>query len=456
MTPSPATLPVSSFDGGGIYNSGTLTLTDVNISGNEGGELGGGIYNTGTLTLTNDTVSGFALSGGGIYNTGTVSVSSSTITGILTSGHLTLTNSTISGIVNSANLTVTSSTISGGGIVNSGNLAVNSSTIAGNSGGIHNTGTLTLQNTIVAGNTANSAQDISGSVSGSNNLIGIGTGETGLTNGLNGNLVGTSTSPIDPMLGPLADNGGPTQTMALLTNSPAIGAGAATAITTSSPKWGTMLLRHAPQFWSGDALHLPSASIQIDGQQMEVTNVGQVTTHIITVSPGLSAAISAGEWVAEVEPAGFTLLGTVAYGVSAGATTILVNENTDILAAGENIQILNQSLNPVTTKMDITKVAQASFLADPYPEQRHLGRHLVRRPDLHGRRQHRSAWRASPSQLARHRRLPDPGVYGDHEYRLPDRRRQRDRRRPAVLRRPSQCGRRQWRLGHHYLRCRRR
>jgi len=57
------------------------------------------------------------------------------------------------------------------------------------------------------------------------NLIGDGTGMTGLSNGVNGNLVGSADAPIDPLLGPLQDNGGPTQTHALLAGSPAIDAG---------------------------------------------------------------------------------------------------------------------------------------------------------------------------------------------------------------------------------------
>ena len=54
-----------------------------------------------------------------------------------------------------------------------------------------------------------------------NNLIGAGGGNSGLTNGVNGNLVGVG----DPGLGALANNGGPTQTIALLPGSPAIDAG---------------------------------------------------------------------------------------------------------------------------------------------------------------------------------------------------------------------------------------
>src|SRR5207244_3386220 len=53
-----------------------------------------------------------------------------------------------------------------------------------------------------------------------------GTASTGVTNGVNGNQVGTSAQPIDPHLGVLQNNGGPTPTMALLPGSPAIDAGA--------------------------------------------------------------------------------------------------------------------------------------------------------------------------------------------------------------------------------------
>jgi hypothetical protein len=54
------------------------------------------------------------------------------------------------------------------------------------------------------------------------NLIGVGDGGSGF---VSTDLVGTSANPIDPKLGPLQDNGGPTFTMALLPGSPAIGAG---------------------------------------------------------------------------------------------------------------------------------------------------------------------------------------------------------------------------------------
>ena len=73
-----------------------------------------------------------------------------------------------------------------------------------------------------------SADDIQGAVAtSSHDLIGANSSLSGISNGVNGNLVGTADSPIDPRLGPLQDNGGPTWTMALLPDSPAIDAGVA-------------------------------------------------------------------------------------------------------------------------------------------------------------------------------------------------------------------------------------
>src|SRR5713101_5996651 len=93
------------------------------------------------------------------------------------------------------------------------------------------TGGAVLHNTLIAGNfrgaTGTTRDDVFGALNagGDYNLIGDGTGMTGLTNGVNGNLVGSAAAPIDPLLGPLQNNGGPTFTHALLAGSPAIDAG---------------------------------------------------------------------------------------------------------------------------------------------------------------------------------------------------------------------------------------
>ncbi len=153
--------------GGGIQNSGTLTVSNSTLSGNSAGvgELGGGIFNSsgGTLTVSNSTLSGnsggvyTSNGGGGIFNDGgTLTVSNSTLSansadqggGIYNDGTLTMSNSTLS--------TNTAAGGQGGGIFNTGTLTMSDSTLSGNSstilvgGGIYNDGTLTMKSTLLA------------------------------------------------------------------------------------------------------------------------------------------------------------------------------------------------------------------------------------------------------------------------------------------------------------------
>jgi hypothetical protein len=91
-------------------------------------------------------------------------------------------------------------------------------------GGQNDSGSVTAFNTLIAKNTAAKAPDFMGVfVAGSgNNLLGIGDGAILLGPH---NLIGTSLKPLDPKIGPLANNGGPTKTHRLLAGSPAINAG---------------------------------------------------------------------------------------------------------------------------------------------------------------------------------------------------------------------------------------
>lgn len=252
---------------GAIENRGTLTINDSIISSNQtipasGSVVGGGIHNSGTLSVNNTTISNNSVygEGGGIATTtgsavvvniiaSTISGNSATVTGgglgngggISTTGNqgtINITNSTISG--NRADNDGGGAyfvTPSGG----TGNVVANNVTIANNTadyddngagagGGVaQNTAAVTLRNTIVAGNfnsTAAVRDDISGAVvaSSSYNLVGDGTGSSGITNGVNNNQVGSGATPINPLLGALANNGGATQTHALQSGSPAINA----------------------------------------------------------------------------------------------------------------------------------------------------------------------------------------------------------------------------------------
>ena len=173
--------------GGGIYNNGSLTINSSLIVHNVayghcqhmncGGGAGGGIYNDGTLTINNSTIIGngallrfFAPgTGGGISNT---------------VGALTINNSTISG-----------------------NYA------RGFGGGIYGSGT--IQNSIVANNSGGNCTDHD-MISNGYNLSSDGSCNFNGTGDLNN---------TNPKLGTLGDYGGPTQTLPLLTSSPAIDAG---------------------------------------------------------------------------------------------------------------------------------------------------------------------------------------------------------------------------------------
>jgi CSLREA domain-containing protein len=181
--------------GGGILNSGALTLSGSTVSGNTASLHGGGIFDYETVTINSSTVSGntAVLNGGGIYHVGPVTVNNSTVSGNTAAG------------------------LGAGGIFNSSTtLNFNNSTISGNTGGgISSGNTNILKNTVFASNTAGDC--IGGTV-------------TSLGNNLDSdgscNLIAAGDLPnTNPLLGPLADNGGPTQTHALLVGSPAIDAG---------------------------------------------------------------------------------------------------------------------------------------------------------------------------------------------------------------------------------------
>jgi hypothetical protein len=275
--------------GAGINSSGTLTLIDSVVTGNTvastGNASGGGIYAGGPLTLTRTTVSNNAVTstgtvqalGGGIEQPGgTLTVTGSTISGnivqvanaggdiicrgggIDNQGTLNLTGSTVSGnqilgcatqgvgigIATSGTANVTNSTIAGnsapGGNTNAsaifsgGTLSLVGSTITGNRaayGALSLGGTATLIDDLIARNAdATGNMDVSGAVTATsrNNLIGNGASLSGISNGSQGNQIGTTAAPINPKLDPagLQANGGVgPATVGLLANSPAIEAG---------------------------------------------------------------------------------------------------------------------------------------------------------------------------------------------------------------------------------------
>ncbi len=249
--------------GGGVDNEGgNLTLAESTVTDNTTGSIGGGINNpAGMVTIADSTISANSApnsSGGGVANSSTLAVTASTITqntaqsggGVDSFGpaaSASLVDSTIAdnsaehggGLQNEGGtLFLTDSTVSGnttsasngfgGGVANLATLVVTASTITQNlssvGGGLDNetTGNATLAATILAANSVASGgqgpncYSIGSLVSAGFNLTDDPTGaDCGFTQ--SSDLV-----DVDPDLGALQNNGGPTETMAPAPGSPAI------------------------------------------------------------------------------------------------------------------------------------------------------------------------------------------------------------------------------------------
>ena len=234
-------------DGGGLYSTanGVIELNRTTVSGNTANRYGGGICNFtfSTVRINDSTIKdnngGY---GGGLFNS---FMSHATITGSTLSGNSALIGGAITTQFGSGLVSLTNSTLSGnravtggGGIrvspadtVNLNNVTLTNnrttSPTATGGGGIDNTsGTVNLSNSLIAGNldAAAISPDCGGVVNSNGyNLLGNDTGCT--ISAAAGDQLGSGASPINPRLGPLADNGGLTYTHALLANSPALNTG---------------------------------------------------------------------------------------------------------------------------------------------------------------------------------------------------------------------------------------
>lgn len=225
--------------GAGLFiANGTVNISNSLITGNVAvNSTGAGIcvMGTGILSLDNSAVSNNSAEQGGagirIMSGGSATITSSTINnnlltmigngdagGIESQGALVMTNTTISG--NAVSPTFASAS---GVLVNGGTATLNNVTISGNSGAGPQLGVLagsvTVANTIIAN--AAIGPNCAGTITSSGHNIDS-TNVCGFIAA--GDLVNT-----DPLLGPLANNGGPTFTHALLAGSPALDAGAACA-----------------------------------------------------------------------------------------------------------------------------------------------------------------------------------------------------------------------------------
>lgn len=247
--------------GGGIRNTGTLTLTDMDVMHNTAEEgRGGGLYNEGELTLSQVNISfNEANAGGGLYNAaGAAELTNVTLAdnrahegggaGILNAATVVLVGATFDynrarlgvgggGLYNLGSAELTNVTFSrnrarrsfGGAISNVGSVKLTNVSMIDNqarfeSAGLVNHGTAILQNTILSGNdSVNRAPSTRGGNCGGDPVISLGHNiESGTFCGLTGP---GDLSDTDPLVDNLAANGGFTKTYALNPQSPAIDSG---------------------------------------------------------------------------------------------------------------------------------------------------------------------------------------------------------------------------------------
>lgn len=238
-------------DGGGVRNSLLvhLRLVDVVVRESSASTFGGGIFNEGELEMVRATVSdNFGDDGGGMFTEGDsyTAIYSSTFNGNETAG-------SGGGINNQGELWLEASTLSGneaatngGGLYNNSEATLVNVTVSGNmadrGGGVRNGNTVSLLNVTVAENTAEDPDDGSGfendnAATLQNTLLAgnspancAGVALTSLGHNLDGGdtcglgAVGDLVN-VNPLLRPLADNGGSTPTHAIEPDSPAVDAG---------------------------------------------------------------------------------------------------------------------------------------------------------------------------------------------------------------------------------------
>ena len=400
------------FNGGGILCR-TAVLSNCTISGNSaissGGNnssaAGGGLSVFGSAQIVNSTISGnkvqasngsnsvFA-SGGGIYSLGQLSVQNSTISnnsvkadGMNVSQFAEVYGGGIyaQGAVYLYNSTVLNNTASAVGSLNGDSAYGGGSYVAGNGA------SQLLKSVIVA---KNSPDDLGGNIdtSSSNNLIGIDTNVMGISNGALGNQIGSGT-PLDPLLGPLQNNGGITQTHAVLNGSPAIAAGVNTVdILSLSNAMLTTDQRGAnfPRTRAGNVVDI--GAIQLDqtapiarlGSAPDVTNASNPNQYTFTVIFSDNAAIDPASLgnanVLVTGPNGFSQLAafinavpaipgsplTATYQINAPGGSWQSNANGTYTLAVLANQVKDTSGNPVAAAtLGTFKVAVLTIISPP-------------------------------------------------------------------------------------------
>ena len=336
--------------GGGICNQGSLTVTGCTFSGNASpAGSGGGIFNNGgSVTAANSTFSGNTTqgNGGGIFNNNANSA-------------LTVTGSTFSR--NTATL--------GGGIYNNGgSLTVTKSTVSGDTaqrgGGIFNVGPATLTNSIVAGNTDTPVGDDCDGCSAQSSLI------------------STTGNSITPLLAPLGNYGGPTQTMLPLPGSPAIclGSPAQPDADATDQRGFPRVNRTYPGYSQLYQPCLDAGAVQTNYQSVQFTNAGNsgyngiVNAPVNTPSAPIVSVTESGQNIGGV-PVTLSFSGngtatglgpvTTVAGIGATFPSLMVNAaGTDTLSATLNIMPSNSfSITSGNVALNVVSLATTTAVS---------------------------------------------------------------------------------------------
>ena len=251
---------VAGGEGGGIYNTGPITLEHVTVTGNTSAANGGGMYNDAVMLMTDSQIGTLAApnqakDGGGLFETGfhTSQIERSAFVGnIGASGGGIAGRRMVLEVISRSTIADNTASDGGAGIMTNGRVELINDTVADNtvtgkvgkagaglsgfgpasampSGGGANAANFSLVNTIVANNT------YAGSPPTLLNCGGKGEGDPAarfysmghnIEDGNSCGLIAAGDQPgVNPQLGPLANNGGPTLTMALQSGSAAIDAG---------------------------------------------------------------------------------------------------------------------------------------------------------------------------------------------------------------------------------------
>ena len=291
--------------GGGIYNAATATVTNSTLSLNSS-TSGGGIYNGGTLTLTNSTLLGnlctyFGVTGGGIENGGTMTLTSDTLSGGSADGFL---------------------------VVSSGMLTVKDTILANGPGNCYLTGSYISSGYNISDDTTCS-------------------GFLNNTGDLNNTPAG-----LDP--NGLQNNGGPTQTIALLSISPAINAipvgvgGFCTAADGVTPVSTDQRGVSRPQGTGCDigAFELTHSTALLTIAKYQTTGLAlgqQGATYTMVVSNAIAAGSTSGTvTVSDAIPSGLTLVSMAGAGWSCASSTCT---RSDVLTAGASYPPITVTVN---------------------------------------------------------------------------------------------------------------